>query len=73
MKNIILLLTLLLLSSFVTADGEVFKLTLPVILAIIVACYEVVSRIVPTSSMWSIIGKILEVLTWLSNLFNRKK
>lgn len=42
------------------------------ILTMIVACYEALSRIIPTSKTWSIVGKVLEVLTWLSNLLDRK-
>lgn len=73
MKTIFLLVTLLVLASFTPVDPEGFKLTLPVILAILAGCYEVISRLVPTSKTWSIIGKILEVITWLSNLFDRKR
>jgi hypothetical protein len=73
MKLVFLLLAFLLCSSFSAADPESFKLTLPIILAILAGCYEVISRLVPTSKTWSIIGKILEVITWLSNLFDRKR
>ena len=54
-------------------DPTNFHLTIPVILAILIACYEAVSRLIPTSKTWSIIGKILELLTWLSSLLDRKK
>ena len=54
-------------------ETETFQLTLPIILAILAGCYEVISRLVPTSKTWSIVGKILEVVTWLSNLFDRKR
>lgn len=50
-----------------------FKLTIPLILAILAGCYEVVSRLIPTSKTWSIVGKALEILTWLSKLLDRKK
>jgi hypothetical protein len=73
MKMIFLMLIVLLLSGFAPDQVEPFKLTLPVILAILGACYEAVSRIIPTRKVWSIIGKLLEILTWLSNLLNRKK
>lgn len=54
-------------------DPTTFHLTWPIILAIIAGCYEVISRIIPTSKTWSIVGKIIEVITWLSNLLDRKK
>jgi uncharacterized membrane protein len=73
MKTIFFLLALILLSSFAPQENEGFKLTLPFILAILASCYEVVSRLIPTSKVWSIVGKLLEVLTWLSKLLDRKK
>jgi hypothetical protein len=73
MKTIFFLLLLILLSSFAAGTVDPVQLTLPLILAIIAACYEVVSRLIPTSKVWSIVGKVLEVLTWLSNLLDRKK
>lgn len=54
-------------------DPSTFHLSLAVILAILAGCYEVISRLIPTSATFSIVGKVLEVLTWLSNLFDRKK
>ena len=51
---------------------ETFKLTWSVILTALAALYEVLSRIIPTSKGWSIIGKVLEVLTFLSNKFDRR-
>ena len=73
MKFIFLLALILFCSFAADTDTGSFTLTLPVILAILAGCYEVISRLVPTSSTWSIVGKILEVVTWLSNLFDRKK
>ena len=73
MKTIFFLFAILLLSSFTPEDPAGLKLTLPLILSILAGCYEVISRLIPTSRTWSIIGKILEVLTWLSNLFDRKR
>jgi hypothetical protein len=54
-------------------EPDTFQLTWPIILAIIAGCYEVISRIIPTTKTWSILGKIIEVLIWLSNLLDRKK
>lgn len=73
MKYILFLLAILTLSSFAAATDGSAQLTLPLILAILAGCYEVISRLIPTSATWSIIGKVLEVLTWLSELFDRKK
>lgn len=73
MKTIFLLLILILLSGFAPQDNEGFQLTLPVILAILGACYEAVSRVIPTTRVWSIIGKLLELLTWLSSKLDRKR
>jgi hypothetical protein len=73
MKMIFSLLVMILLSSFAPDQVEPFKLTLPLILGILAGCYEVISRLIPTSATWSIIGKVLEVLTWLSKLFDRKR
>jgi hypothetical protein len=73
MKLIFSLLVLLVLCSFAPDPDPVFKLTLPIILAILAGSYEVISRLIPTSKTWSIVGKILEVITWLSNLLDRKR
>jgi hypothetical protein len=73
MKIFLFLIVSLILCSFAPADIAGVSLTLPLILAILAGCYEVISRLIPTSAGWSIIGKVLEVLTWLSNLFDRKK
>jgi len=43
------------------------------IIAILVAIYEALSRVIKTNKTWSIIGKLLEFLTWLSKTFDRKK
>jgi hypothetical protein len=72
LQPILVFLIMLVLTAAGTDKGPV-QLTLPLILAILAACYEAISRLIPTTSTWSIIGKVLEVLTWLSNLFDRKK
>jgi hypothetical protein len=73
MKVFFFILAFILCSSFSAIEPEGFKLTLPIILAILAGCYEVISRLIPTSKTWSIIGKLLEVITWLSSLFDRKR
>lgn len=64
---------ILLFSSFAPAETPGFELSAGLILTILAGCYEVITRLIPTSATWSIIGKVLEVLTWLSKLFDRKK
>jgi len=73
MKNLFILLLLVVICTAGTADTGPVQLSLSIILAIIAGCYEVISRLIPTSACWSIIGKVLEVLIWLSKLFDRKK
>jgi hypothetical protein len=73
MKTILLLFLVVTLASFAPDDPSGFSITLPFILAVLAGCYEVITRLIPTSKTWTIIGKILEVLTWLSNLFDRKR
>lgn len=73
MKFILFLMALLLCSFTAGSASAPINWTLPLILAILAGCYEVISRLIPTSATWSIIGKILEVVTWLSNLLDRKK
>lgn len=73
MKNVFFFLALILLFSCTSKDPAGTVITLPLILAVLAGCYEVISRLIKTSVTWSIIGKVLEVLTWLSKLFDRKK
>lgn len=42
-------------------------------IAIALSIYETLSRVIPTNKVWSIIGKILQLLTYLSNLLDKKK
>jgi len=44
-----------------------------VIIAALLSSYEIMSRIIPTTKTWTIIGKILEILTKISNAIDRKK
>lgn len=48
------------------------NLDLQTVIAIVLAIYETLSRFIKTNKTWSIIGKVLEVLTYLSNLLDRK-
>jgi len=73
MRIILLLLVGILLSSFTPEQLPTFKLTLPLILAFIVGIWEVVIRLIPTAGQYAVIGKIIDILAWLSNFLNRKK
>lgn len=73
MKTFFVLMLSLLLMSFAPAETEPVKLTLPMILAFIVGMWEVVIRIIPTAGHWGVVGKIIEILAWISNFLNRKK
>lgn len=44
-----------------------------VIVAIVIGIYDVLVRIIPTVGNWSVIAKIIDILKWLSDYFNRKK
>lgn len=73
MKMFIFCLVALLLCSFTAQAVDPIKITLPMILAFIVGVWEVVIRLVPTIGQWGVIGKVIEVLAWLSNFLNNKK
>ena len=47
--------------------------TITVIIAALLSSYEILSRIIPTSSTWSLIGKILSILTKISDALDNKK
>jgi hypothetical protein len=49
------------------------EITWHVIVAIIVGLYEVIVRAVPTVANYSVIGKVIEILAWVSNFLNKKK
>jgi hypothetical protein len=73
MKTIFFLLVALLLSSFVTPDPVTFKLNFVTIMLIITGIWEVVGRARPSIGQITVIGKIIEILNWLSNFLNNKK
>lgn len=49
------------------------NLTFIQIMAIITGIWEVIGRIIPSVGQITVIGKIIEILNWLSNFLNRKK
>lgn len=73
MKNILLLLAFVLFCSFAPAEPEPFKVTWYLVIAFVVGIYEVIVRLVPTIGQNGVVGKIIEILNWLSNFLNRKK
>jgi hypothetical protein len=44
-----------------------------IIVAVIIGVYDVLARLIPTVGNWSIIAKIIDILKWLSDYFNRTK
>lgn len=44
-----------------------------IIVPIVAGLYEVIVRIIPSVKNYSFIGKIIEILLWLSNFLNNKK
>lgn len=44
-----------------------------IVIPIIAGLYEVIVRIIPSVTNYSFIGKIIEILLWLSNFLNNKK
>jgi hypothetical protein len=73
MKTLFFLLVALLLSSFAPVDPVTFKLTFVTIMAIVTGVWEIVGRAIPSVGQITVIGKIIEILNWLSNFLNNKK
>lgn len=73
MITIICLVVFFFLSAIAQIEPEPFKLTWHVIVAILAGVYEVIARLIPTIKNYSFIGKIIEILLWISNFLNRKK
>jgi hypothetical protein len=73
MKTFILLIVFLLLTSFMQVDPEPIKFTWHTIVAILVGLYEVIIRIIPTIGNYSLLGKIVDIIKWVSDFLNRKK
>ena len=49
------------------------KFPFQLIVVLIAGIYEVVIRAIPTVGNYSFIGKIIDILKWLSEFLNRKK
>lgn len=42
-------------------------------IAVLLSIYEILSRVIPTNKVWSIIGKIIQILKAISDALDRKK
>jgi hypothetical protein len=76
MKKILLFLLFIVLTSFMQVgpeSTEAVKITWPSIVAIIAGLYEVIVRVIPTVTNYSLIGKVINILVWISDFLNRKK
>jgi hypothetical protein len=69
----LLFICFFLLSSFAQVEPEPFKFTWQLIVALLAGIYEVIARLIPTVANWSFIGKIIDILKWISDFLNRKK
>jgi hypothetical protein len=72
---VLLWLPSLLLSQTVEPDQpvNVWRIIWTIVVPIIAGLYEVIVRIIPTVGNYSFIGKIIEILLWISNFLNNKK
>jgi hypothetical protein len=52
---------------------ELFNINIYELVAVLVLIYEALSRIIPTSKEWNLIGRILDVLSKISKALDRKK
>lgn len=71
---ILSLFVIVVLCSFVPqVDPLPFKFTWHTIIAILAGLYELIVRLIPTVANYSFIGKIIDMLKWISDFLNRKK
>lgn len=73
MKAFFFCLLTFLLCSFAPVEVEPVHITIPVIIALLAGIWEVVGRIIPSIGQITVIGKVIEILSWISNFLNRKK
>jgi hypothetical protein len=73
MKNLLLLLVIVTLSSFMPVAGFITIENSPILAAILAGVYEIASRLIPTVKDYTILGKVLKGLLWLSQFLNVKK
>ena len=73
MKTLLLLCLLIFLCAFDPVSVGPVKFTWQLAVALLAGIYEVVIRVIPTVANYSLLGKIIDLLKWLSEFFNRKK
>lgn len=76
MKKVFVFLVMLCISLAVMGQVEdpgVIKFSWHTAVALLVAFYEAIVRVIPTVKNWSFIGKIIDILAWLSNFLNLRK
>lgn len=73
MKITLFLIMALLFSSFVPVVVEPVKFDIALVLGLLVGFWEVIARLIPSVGQLGFIGKLIEILAWLSDFFNRKK
>lgn len=71
------LVCFVLLSSFAPETTEPvkfnWKFIITVAVAVVAGIYDILVRLIPTVGNYSWIAKIIDILKWLSDFFNRKK
>lgn len=78
-KNICLLMFFLLIPLCLFAQTitpepvSIWHLLVTVIVPILAGVWEIVGRIIPSVGHITIIGKIIDILAWISNFLNNKK
>lgn len=77
MKKFVLFLAFLVLIPLMVFGQDIpvdpVKITWHTIVLLLAGIYEAVVRVIPTVSNYSFIGKIIEILLWVSNFLNIKK
>jgi hypothetical protein len=75
MRFILMILLLIVWVPVFGQDGDpgVVKFTWHTIVALLVGLYEVVIRVIPTVKDWSFLGKIIDIISWVSNFLNVRK
>lgn len=72
--TMILLICFLIFTGFISPEeAEPVQFTWQLVIALLAGIYEVVVRLIPTVTNYSFIGKIIDILKWLSDFLNKKK
>jgi hypothetical protein len=73
MKMIFSLLALILLCSFAPDQDPGLLAKSPIVAALLAGLYEIAVRLIPTVKDYTILGKVLKGLKWLSDFLNLKR